>query len=89
MNTIILRLRRFFAGGYFPLNLLPTWFVTMSFFLPFAYSFFVPAQIFLGRMPLVTAWKGIGIEVMWIGILFIAIKITWHFGIKKYEGVGI
>lgn len=89
LNFIILRLRKFFAGGYFPLNLLPPWFLTTSFLLPFAYSFFVPAQIYLGRLSIQAGLKGILVEMVWIVLLYIFIKITWHFGIKKYEGVGI
>jgi ABC-2 type transport system permease protein len=89
LHYIILSLRKFFAGGYFPLSLLPAWFVTTSFLLPFAYSFFVPAQLYLGKLSIHAGLKGIAIELVWIVLLYLFIKITWHFGIKKYEGVGI
>ena len=83
------RLRKFFAGGYFPLSLLPPLFVNISFALPFAYSFFVPTQLYLRKMDIATGLKGIGIQLVWILILFIIVKLVWKKGLKKYEGIGI
>lgn len=83
------RLRKFFAGGYFPLSLLPTVFVNISFALPFAYSFFVPTQLYLGKIDLATGVKGIAIQIIWIFLLLLIVKTVWKKGLKKYEGVGI
>ncbi len=80
--------RRFFAGAYFPLSLLPASLSFIGFYLPFAYSFFIPAQIYLGKMDLNTAYKGILVQIVWIIILSILIKIIWKAGLKKYEAVG-
>lgn len=83
------RMKRFFSGGYFPLNLLPLSFVQVSFALPFAYSFFVPAQLYLKKIDLSVGLKGLAVQLAWIVVLFLIIRITWTRGLRKYEGVGI
>jgi len=83
------RIRQFFAGGYFPLSLLPLTFLQISFALPFAYSFFVPAQLYLGKMDFATGVKGLGVQVIWIFILYAIIQFVWKRGLRRYEGIGI
>lgn len=89
LYTTLDRIKKFFSGGYFPLSLLPLTFVQISFVLPFAYSFFVPAQLYLKKIDLFTGLRGILIQVIWILIFALIIKIVWNRGLKKYEGVGI
>lgn len=83
------RVREFFAGGFFPLDLLPLWFVKLSFLLPFAYSFFAPTQLYLGKLSWQQGLWGLLVEAVWIGILYGIIRVVWRRGLKKYEGVGI
>jgi ABC-2 type transport system permease protein len=83
------RLRNFFSGGYFPLNLLPTLFVQVSFCLPFAYSFFVPAQLYLKKMSLFQGAQGLVVQIVWIVLLYGIVQFVWKRGLKRYEGVGI
>lgn len=83
------RLRKFFAGGFFPLSILPAGFITASALLPFAYSFFIPTQIYLGKMSLKHGATGLMVQLVWIVLLYILIRIVWYRGIKRYEGVGI
>ncbi len=87
--TTIDRIKKFFSGGYFPLSLLPLVFVKASFLLPFAYSFFIPAQLYLKKIDLSVGIEGLMIQAIWIIALYIIIKIVWGRGLKKYEGIGI
>lgn len=89
INHTFYRVKRFFSGGYFPLSLLPVVYVKISYLLPFAYSFFVPTQLYLKKIDLLAGIKGLGVQIIWIVILYIIIKIVWNRGLKKYEGVGI
>jgi ABC-2 type transport system permease protein len=82
-------LKKFFSGGFFPLNLLPHTFLTISFLLPFAYSFYVPTQLYLNKLSIQQGFQGLFIQLIWIGILLAVIKLVWNAGIKRYEGVGI
>ncbi len=87
--TTINRLKKFVSGGYFPLSLLPSLYIKISYTLPFAYSFFVPTQLYLGKISNTTALKGIGVQIIWIGLLCGIIKLVWRRGVRRYEGVGI
>jgi len=83
------RIKKFFSGGYFPISLLPAIFVQVSFVLPFAYSFFVPAQLYLKKLDLSVGLKGLLVQIVWIIALYGIINVVWKHGLKKYEGVGI
>lgn len=82
-------LKKVFAGGYFPLSLLPLAFIKISNLLPFAYSFYVPSQLYLKKITLNTGIHGIFVQLAWIVILYFVINLVWKRGLKKYEGVGI
>lgn len=81
-------LKKFFSGGYFPLSLLPLSFSFVGYYLPFAYSYFVPAQLYLGKIDSQAAIKGIGIQLIWIIILSIVVRVMWNRGLKQYEASG-
>jgi ABC-2 type transport system permease protein len=85
----IIKLRTIFAGAYFPINILPLFFVKLSYALPFAYSFFVPTQLYLNKISLLDGLRGIFIQIAWIVMLYLIIKLVWRCGLKKYESVGI
>lgn len=89
LYATINRLTKFFSGGYFPLSLLPLGFVQVSFLLPFAYSFFIPAQLYLKKIDIQTGFKGIAVQIAWIFLFYILIKMVWKKGLRVYEGVGI
>ncbi len=84
----IYKLKRFFAGEYFPLSFLPSALAQASYFLPFAYSFFVPAQLYLKKIDLSVGLQGIGVQIVWIILLYGLVQVVWKRGLKKYEGVG-
>lgn len=82
-------LSKFLSGAYFPINLLPAAYVNISLLFPFAYTFFVPLQVYLGKASLMQGVRGLLVELIWLLLLYIIIKIIWRFGLKKYEAVGI
>lgn len=88
VQTTIDRVKRFFAGGYFPLSLLPTTLATLSIYLPFAYSFYVPAQLYLKKISLREGFIGLGTQLVWIGILCVILHFVWKRGLRKYEATG-
>lgn len=88
LQMTIDRIKRFFAGGYFPLSLLPTVLATISIYLPFAYSFYFPAQLYLKKISLEAGLVGLGIQIVWIFLLSVILNIVWKKGLKKYEASG-
>ncbi len=87
--TTIGRLKKFFSGGYFPLALLPKMLGQAGYFLPFAYSFAVPAQLYLGKMPLSLGVRGLAVQAAWIVLLALITRFVWRRGMKRYEATGI
>lgn len=88
IQSTIDRIKRFFSGGYFPLSLLPVALATVSTYLPFAYSFFVPAQLYLKKIDLQAGIVGLGIQLIWIILLSIIVSVVWKEGLKRYEATG-
>ncbi|MES2470820.1 MAG: ABC-2 family transporter protein [Patescibacteria group bacterium] len=87
--TTIERVKRFFAGGYFPLSLLPASLAVASSYLPFAYSFFIPAQLYLKKIDLAQGIKGLVVQVVWIILLSLILAFIWKRGLKRYEATGM
>lgn len=89
LNSFFSILVRFLSGGYAPLSLLPGALFSISMFFPFAYIVYFPTQLYLGKVSMTAGLRGLGIELVWLAILYLVIKIVWHQGLKRYEGVGI
>ena len=82
-------LAKFLSGNYFPINILPAAFLNFSLALPFVYTFYFPAQLYLGKISIRQGLVGLGIEIVWIAVLYLAINWVWNRGLKKFESVGI
>ena len=77
LYRIMMRVKRFFAGNYFPLSLLPVNIYYASAMLPFAYSFFFPAELYLKKAGLETGLFGLMAQILWIMILYAIVKRMW------------
>ncbi len=79
----------FLKGTLFPLNILPVFFYKITLFFPFAYVYFIPLQLYLGKISTTDGLKALGVEIVWLALLYGLIRILWKKGLRKYEGVGI
>lgn len=89
MYFTISQVRRFLSGYFFPLTLLPAALTAVAYYTPFAYRYFVPMEIFLGKANVMDGVRGIGICLLWTLLLHVIIAFLWRRGIKQYEGVNI
>lgn len=78
----------FLSGRVFPIDLLPISIVNLFGVLPFMYCTFFPINILTKGIANDAFFMGLFMQIMWIGILYITIKLLWSFGIKKYTGTG-
>lgn len=78
----------FLSGRVFPIDLLPSSIVNLFGVLPFMYCTFFPINILTKGITNDVFFMGLFMQLMWIGILYITIKILWSLGIKKYTGTG-
>ncbi|MBI4812128.1 ABC-2 family transporter protein [Candidatus Falkowbacteria bacterium] len=88
-NFIMINIASFLSGGFIPLDLLPKWLFIISAWLPFKYLIFYPISIAMGKVNGYEALSGLGAGVLWMMILFLAAKILFKRGLKKYEGFGL
>lgn len=76
------------GGSLVPLSLFPGIIGKVFSILPFKYLFYVPMQIYLGKIGNMEILYSIGIEIVWIILLYALAKLLWIKGIKKYSAMG-
>jgi ABC-2 type transport system permease protein len=79
----------FLSGRVFPIDLLPKSILNIFGVLPFMYCTFFPITILTKGVANAAFLKGLFMQVIWAAVLYIAIKILWRIGIKKYSGTGV
>jgi ABC-2 type transport system permease protein len=78
----------FLAGSVIPLSFLPLFLQKLSWFMPFQYISFIPINTFLGKYEPVFILQILGVQLVWIFVLYIILRLLWNSGIKRYTGVG-
>ncbi|MEM1311872.1 MAG: ABC-2 family transporter protein [Patescibacteria group bacterium] len=79
--------QRFFSGWLFPLDIIS---LTRIFtFLPFAFTYYYPVQIFLERQTIEQSVQNLGFGFLSIFILFFVCHSIYHNGLKQYESIGL
>ncbi len=85
-------LRDVCAGTLIPLTLFPGFMQKILFFLPFQFITYVPIRVFIGSYELAGVHMSIpeivGLQAVFVGIMFIVYRLLWHFGTKRFTGVG-
>jgi ABC-2 type transport system permease protein len=87
--VFIYNLLSFFLSGHmFPLDLLPDWAIDIVNVLPFQYLAYMPAAIFLGKIPEEELWTSLAIEACWL-LAFVALaRFMFERGVQRYSGFG-
>ncbi len=78
----------FFAGGLFPLDILPAKIFAIFNLLPFTYLLYFPLKIYLGQLSTSQIVSGIGISLIWIAFTYLLVKFVWQKGLKVYTAWG-
>lgn len=78
----------FFAGGLFPLDVLPSNLFYFFQKLPFPYLLFFPLEIYLNKISAFEIMKGFFISLFWILSLFFLVKFVWNKGLRVYSAEG-
>jgi ABC-2 type transport system permease protein len=88
INQTYFVLMLFLSGQIAPLALLPSPVQVVAGILPFRWLIGFPVELLLGRLTLVEALTGLGIQVAWLLVGFIMLRIVWRTGIRVYSAVG-
>ncbi|EKQ54473.1 MULTISPECIES: ABC-2 family transporter protein [unclassified Clostridium] len=78
----------FLSGRAFPIDLLPKSILNVFGMLPFMYCTYFPITILTKEITNEAFFKGLLVQIIWTAFLYIAIKVLWRLGIKKYSGTG-
>lgn len=78
----------FFAGNYFPLDILSPSIYRIFELLPFSYLIFFPIKVYLGQIVMFDIMKGFMITGFWIILLFILSRLIWSKGLRAYTAQG-
>jgi ABC-2 type transport system permease protein len=81
------QIKIFCSGWYFPLNILP---ITQPLlYLPFAFTYFYPTQIFLEKQTTADSFLILFYGIISVLILYFLASLIYKNGLKHYESVGL
>jgi ABC-2 type transport system permease protein len=79
----------YMAGGHlFPLDILPAGLAQVLNLTPFPYQLYFPVSIYLGRATGAALYQGLAIQALWVALAYVAARVMWSRGIRKYAAVG-
>ena len=79
----------FVLSGYlFPLELLPKWVAPFATALPFRYTLAFPAETWIGKLSLADAWRDLGIQWLYVGVMAITATVVWRRGMRRFVAFG-
>ncbi len=78
----------FFAGGLFPLDILPQRIFIILNALPFPYLLFFPLNVYLGKLNATEILIGLTISVFWTVIIYQLVLFAFRRGVKDYAAWG-
>ena len=78
----------FFSGQLIPIDFFPAALKNALDYLPFSGMSYTPAMIYLGKYSTNQIIFSIGVQVVWIGILYILYKILWAKAMKRVTVLG-
>jgi len=79
----------FLSGQMFPIDVLPQWVKSISYFMPFYYTTALPTEIVLGKRAGSEALILMVGQVIWILVSYMLFRILFRKGTQHYSGVGM
>jgi len=76
------------SGRLVPMALMPSWVQTLANFFPFQYAFGFPIEALVGNLTTQQLLAGLGMQLLWIGLGLVIVKLVWTSAIKRYAAVG-
>jgi ABC-2 type transport system permease protein len=76
------------SGRFVPMTLMPDWVQHIANYLPFQWTFYFPINALVGQYASAGLFYGLGMQLLWILIGLVLVRIVWHFGIRRFSSVG-
>jgi len=78
----------FFAGAFFPIDVLPVWLAKIISFTPFPYLVFFPLKIWLEQLSTAAIGQAIVLCSAWLVFFYWLAHFLWQKGVKNYGAYG-
>jgi len=75
------------SGRLVPLSLMPEWAQRLADVLPFKWTFGYPIEALIGHLSEAELFGGLAMQLLWIVIGVIGVRIVWRFAIMRYSAV--
>jgi ABC-2 type transport system permease protein len=76
------------SGRLVPMTLMPEWVQTLAGLLPFYWTFGFPIEALVAELPTERLLGGLAMQLFWIVVGAVALRIIWRFAIRRYSAVG-
>lgn len=74
---------QFFAGALVPLWFMPDWMRAVAEVLPFQATTYAPVAIYLGQIEGTAVWMAIGLQVFWVAVLWLLLRLVWSRALRR------
>lgn len=75
------------SGRLVPMALMPDWVQTVANFLPFRWTFGFPIEALVANLSTQQLLTGLAVQLFWIVVGSILVRVVWHFAIRRYSAV--
>ena len=81
--TMVMGVNMFLTGTLVPLEFMPSWLQTIVYWLPFQNIVYTPVSIYLGNIALADVPVKLLIQLVWIVIMYIIVRLYYKLGLRK------
>ena len=75
------------SGRLVPLSLMPGWVQRLADVLPFRWTFGFPIEALVGNLSTAQLLGGLVMQLFWILVGTVLVRVVWHFAIRRYSAV--
>lgn len=77
-----------FSGRLVPMSLMPPVVQQVAAFMPFQWTFYFPIEVLVAEMSAQQMLAGLGIQLLWIAMGWLAVMIVWKYSVRQFSAVG-
>ena len=81
--AIYVYVSQFFTGALVPLAFFPPWLRSIADVLPFQAQAFIPISLYMGQVPAHEVPRALGVQLIWVVVLFGAAWVLWQRGLRR------
>ena len=88
LNMVFFSLFTFLGGQFAPLSVLPGWLQTVAAWTPFPWTLAFPVEVMLGRRTGSDLLFGYAVQLFWVVVAVLLLRLLWSRATRRYSAVG-